>query len=244
MMTVKPSASLAKEPKLRAFAVTDRSEGTGGIVFARHAIVARREGACTFGDGDFESVECRRAPWADDYAGDSLPAWVLIDNGWHYEDAWTGETIDTDYLDERGLPIKGVIGTQHSLVFACQAHADAYATEETQRKAVEAKGIEEMQAIVLKRFPDALLTPSGSAFSQHAYASKDGGEFVLKQVIVSFEFPGMKIGPASARYDRPYNEAFEGLKPVFWCCGGDKEAFEAWAALSSSPEGAVLNNPS
>jgi len=37
---------------LKAYAVLEDCENTGGIVFARHSIVALRNGASTFGDGE------------------------------------------------------------------------------------------------------------------------------------------------------------------------------------------------
>lgn len=39
------SGPVRVQPKLRAFAVVEEGENTGGIVFARHAIVARKIGA-------------------------------------------------------------------------------------------------------------------------------------------------------------------------------------------------------
>lgn len=40
---------------LKAYAVLEHDENTGGIVFARHSVVARREGAARY-DDEFENV--------------------------------------------------------------------------------------------------------------------------------------------------------------------------------------------
>lgn len=75
-------AALPAKP-LKAYCVSEEHEGTGGIVFAHHNAVARRHGACEFGDGDWESVTCRRAPEFDQYAPGPVPDYALSDNGWY-----------------------------------------------------------------------------------------------------------------------------------------------------------------
>src|SRR5687767_14229018 len=47
---------VSETPALRAYAVTEEDEGTGGIIFARHAIVARRAGANEYNGGEFHGV--------------------------------------------------------------------------------------------------------------------------------------------------------------------------------------------
>ena len=55
--------------KMKAYAVTEEDENTGGIIYAEHNIVARRLGANEYADGEIAYVSCRRAPWADEYYG-------------------------------------------------------------------------------------------------------------------------------------------------------------------------------
>lgn len=67
---------------LKAYSVQGCDEGT--IVFARHNIVARREGANEL-NLDFDQVEsCRRAPELDGYAAQGrVPLRVLVEeHGW------------------------------------------------------------------------------------------------------------------------------------------------------------------
>ena len=116
-----------KAPKpLLAYSVTEEFEGTGGIVFARSAIAARRIGAERYADGEFENAQCRRAPYADEYAESGVvPASRLIAEGWHFECSGCSRTIDNDYLWERDIDPSDVVGTQDSSVYCnelCEAH--------------------------------------------------------------------------------------------------------------------------
>lgn len=87
-------------PPLRAFAVQEEDEGTGGIVFARHAVTARREGAAEYNGGDFSGLSCRRAAWADEYAPGPVPATIMVQHGWwmhcHGCDRKVGEGFENE----------------------------------------------------------------------------------------------------------------------------------------------------
>lgn len=122
-------------PAIKAFAVTEHDENTGAIIFAKHAIVARRLGANEYAGGELSYVSCRRAPWADAYAGRPIPARVMIANGWHFECSECDQRIDEDYLYDNRLPLDGVIGTQHSHVFCSKRCARRWYSMERRRKA-------------------------------------------------------------------------------------------------------------
>ena len=68
---------------MKAYQVTDQGPDAGAcVVFAEHAVVARRQGAQEL-DCEFESVSCARAPDFDAYALlGYVPADVLVDHGW------------------------------------------------------------------------------------------------------------------------------------------------------------------
>lgn len=228
---------------LKAFAVLEEGENTGGIVFARHAVVARREGAEQYNGGEFHGLSCRRAPWADEWAArdEDIPARVLIDHGWHFECAGCGHTIDNDWLYDEDLPLDGVTGTQSSIVYCsevceCRDKLRKAIARDHQRRAIEA-----LKAFVLKRFPGVAFAAKDN-WSTHAYASESYGRahsWQVQQVVVSFEFPGLKIGPATCRIERcqpPNGDRIGPIWPEFSCRYGDKEAFEAWVA---SPESRV-----
>lgn len=229
---------VAAEPRpLKAFTVLETSEGTGGIVFARHSVVARREGAAQFGDGDFHGVTCTRTQWADRYAdADEVPISEMIDHGWHFECGSCGQRIDNDYLLERDWVSEDVIGSQHSTVY-CNAVCEArQALHRAEAAYHERRWIRRFRRLVKRRFPDAVLVKGeGLTAEAHAYADKRQGRWAIQSVVVSFEFPGMQIAPATLRYSRKepsrWDRApFKYAKPEWSCCYGDKEAFEAYAA--------------
>ncbi len=69
---------------MKAYAVQEDYEGTGAIIFAKHAIQARRWGANEFNGGELGGMTCRRAPWADQYAPGPIPAEVMMEHGWSF----------------------------------------------------------------------------------------------------------------------------------------------------------------
>ncbi|WP_407146267.1 hypothetical protein [Bradyrhizobium sp. ORS 86] len=223
---------------MKAFAVTEDQENTGEIIFAEHAIVARRRGADEYNDGELSGITCRRAPWADKFEGQPVPAWVMIDNGWHFDCGHCGARIDSDYLYDEDLPLKGVIGTQHSLVY-CSAICEA---EDRLEQAIRAdhqrRAIEALSNFVRKRFPAVTIRADGNN-APHAYAAQRRGSWQVEQVVVSFDFPGMKIAPAQCRIDRSGirdDQLIGPLWPRFLCCNGDRDVFERWAASPESRE--------
>lgn len=235
----------------KAYAVNETYEETGGIVFAKHAIVARRIGAGQYADGEFSGVRCRRAPWADHCAETGIvPVSLMVDHGWHFECTGCGRRIDTDMAwiyedggedpettDEasryKGWTPDAIIGTQDSMVFCDQRCHDEHQAYEAERTRVQNRWIERFKKIVLRRFPDAQLVNDPERYRgyHHAFACKRNGRWHIDQVIVAFEYPGMKYGAAHLEYrwqDQNWLRK-RAEKPHFTCCGGDKDAFEAWA---------------
>mgnify|MGYP003558117020 FL=1 len=215
---------------LRAFSVTEEDENTGAIIFARHAITAAKAGADEYAGGDLGAVSCRRAPWADEYAGKPLPARAMIAHGWHFECSGCGKRIDEDFFYDNRLPLEGVIGTQHSRIYCGSRCARKEMSRERRRKAEQHRAIEAFKAIVLQRFPDADFCDAEQSHfrGHHAYVTEGRGGWHWRQVIVSFRFPGMHYGPATYRLDGGY-----GIGPYnagYTYCNGDRVAFAAWAA--------------
>lgn len=219
---------------LKAYAVQETCEGTGGIVFAKYAIVARRKGAGIFGDGDFHSVTCQRAKWADQYAElDVLPAKVMIANGWHFECSGCGATIDEDWLWDNDRELHDVIGTQHSMVFCgpvCEARHNLYQAEATY---IQKRMIRRFTRIIKRKFPDAEIVNEPSQLTPHAYSVKRWGKWRVEQVSVAFTFPGMTYGAARLEYRRDrYGGRQDRLgrpnRPYWTCPNGDQLAFQAF----------------
>lgn len=222
-----------REKPNKAFVVLEEMENTGGIVFAKTNAQARRIGASRFSDGDFDSVSCRRAPYADHCVGiGGVPASLLIENGWHFECSWSGERIDLDMLDERGLYVEDVVGDQEGLVFLNSVYEAEFWLEQARRAHFAKRSTRRLQQFVLAKFPDAKLLPKARF---DAGASVHCGKVILRHCRVPFDFPGQQIGPASLDYNRDRKGE---RKLGFRCCSGDREAFEAWAAAhKASREG-------
>jgi len=215
----------------KAFAVTEEDEGTGGIIFAKHAIVARREGANEYAGGEFDYVRARRAAWADHCAETKMvPASLMIEHGWHFECSGCGHRIDSDFLWERDLELSDVKGFQHTMVYCtprCEARDNL---ERAEAKHIETRWIRRLRKFVKRKFPDAVLLDGG-----HAYSAYRNGRRAIEQASVAFEFPGQVHGPASLRIDtktewpRGGPSISKRHKPAWSCCTGDKAVFEAWA---------------
>jgi hypothetical protein len=225
--------------KLKAFAVLEDYENTGGIVFSTTAVAARRQGANEYADGDFTAVSCRRAPWADRYAETgAVPVSHMVLHGWHFECAGCGVRIDSDLLWERNLEEEDIQGTQHSLAFCTRLCEARHNLERAEAKHRETRWIRRFKKIVKRRFPDAEIIENDDRFCRpHAYATTRGtGIWRVEQVIVSFRWPGQQWGPASLRIDTttewPRNapSVTKRGKPHWTCASGDREAFEAYAA--------------
>lgn len=214
---------------LKAYAVIEEFEGNGAIFFATHDIEARKRGADEFGDGDLRGISCRRAPWADKFADGKLPASVMIENGWRFDCCSCGATIDEDYLNEQDLPIEGVVGFMHTMVY-CNAVCEAtYDLDRAIAKQHEERALRHLTTWIKKRFPSVKFS-SQPMWKPHAYACERDGTWVVDQIVVSFKYPGAKYGLASVRVERrQHNHKLIGpIRPQFSCAGGDRETFEAW----------------
>lgn len=229
---------------LKAYAVLEHDERTGGILFARHAIVARKWGANEWGNGDLTSVSCNRMPGLDRFAeqGD-VPASVLVEMGWHFE-CWCGARIDEDSLVERGLAASDVIGCcGHGLVFCGQRCLHKFYRQRSQRRRFERRVVDRLQRFVAERLPGGAFT--GIKAKQHVYAEWHGRHLRLREAHISFAFPGMAIGPAQfvlSQPERHFRDRREPLGPptaAFWCFNGDSQAFEAFAAACRRQRGAA-----
>ena len=79
---------------------------------------------------------------------------------------------------------------------------------------------------LLRRFPDAIISVPGHAYA--GFTSIDG-RYLVEEISQNFEFPGMKIGPATLHQRRSHSSFIGPIRPQFYCCNGDKDAFKAYA---------------
>lgn len=229
-----PRPAKAARP-IVAFYVTDHESAE--IVFHRHGLAARRIGANELG-GDFDSVECRRLSWADEFAAQGwVPARECVARGWYFEECCgCGARIDEDTQEERGLTAERVHGWHGGLVYCC---AECAADDQRQREDREEFGaavIQRLREKVRQRFGDVEFV-TGS-WREHVYVTDD---FIVKEAVVSFNFPGQQLAPASLDWrnaDMWRQGSGVGLRgrepmgpaaPTYRVCNGDREAFEAWA---------------
>ena len=211
---------------MKAFTVQEPDEYTGGVYFAKRDIEARKAYANEYQDGEIGGLICRRAPWADEYAGQAIPARVMIANNWWFECTECGSRIDEDWLHDHGLPLEGVIGTQSSHVFCSASCHTKWEDRCAQEREIGKTMIATLKNMVRRRFGDVeFVTGTGK---EHYYVARHDDPMNVQQAFVSFKFPGATLGPASLRLDWGY-KAYGPIKPHYTCRAGDREAFEAFA---------------
>lgn len=218
----------------KAFLVTTDYDGTGGVVFAKSAIEARRYGASEWNDGELGGLHVRRERDFDQFDGSGVPAWLMVAKGWWFECSGCGMTINEDSLYDRGLPVEGVVGAECSRVYCC-ATCEADERARTAREAAVGNAfLWHLKQRVIDRFGPVEF--ANGAWKEHVYAREVDGTVHIGQGIVSFNFPGMRIGPASLRYNWGYGGQFGPPSPEYSVPRGDLEAFEAWAAARPSED--------
>nr|WP_250808484.1 hypothetical protein [Neorhizobium tomejilense] len=223
---------------LKAYAVLEKYEMTGEIFFASKAIYAARAGADEYAEGSLGGVQCRRAPWADKFAGKGVPAKLAVDHGWRFECAGCGITVDADIECAHGLPMAGICGTVSSSVYCSARCKWKSGVSDAKRKAEEARAIADFKEIVLSRFPDADFADDETEFrTHHAYVKRAAGTgfWHRGQVVVSFRYPGMEYGPACFRLDS--HDKIGPPNARYRACHGDVASFEAYARASDEAKG-------
>ncbi|MCC2107965.1 MAG: hypothetical protein KDJ40_10555 [Hyphomicrobiales bacterium] len=222
---------------LRAFAVLETDENTGSIYFASSNIAARRRGANDHADGEIRDVTCYRTPWADAFAHtQQVPASVAVANGWHFECAGCGARIDENTACEDLEPsqnggfdeivIRDIIGFVDGPVWCSPSCKEVDDERRRARRDAEQAAIAGVRAMILRRFPDAIISVPGHAYA--GFTSIDG-RYLVEEISQNFEFPGMKIGPATLHQRRSHSSFIGPIRPQFYCCNGDKDAFKAYA---------------
>ncbi len=217
-----------------AYSYLDTDEYTGGIVFARSNIEARKLGANLLDRDEIAGLEVRRRADLDKYEQTGVPAWLLVAEGWRFECDGCGMQINDCSFEDEGLSVTGIVGIEGRAIYcghACRMEARA---ERAARKAFGAAFVDMLQDLVRDRFPD--FEHNFGSYNGRSYIpSWSGPPYCVVWASIQFEFPGMKFGPACLRYDHhgPNGQTLIGpVRPEFFCPGGDREAFEA--AISGS----------
>lgn len=217
---------------LKAYAILEDCENTGGIIFAAHSIVALRRGASQFGDGDITGWAATRAPWADSYAPGPVPSLVCIDNGWHFECHGCGVNIDSDCEDfdvEPGEPVRLLkpVEDGHG-IFCAEECRDRYLIERTERKIYEQWMLDLVRARLRIAVPGAVEVVNPASLYPHVHVEKKHGLWILRSAVLAFTFPGATVGVAHLRMD----DETPGANVTV--CQGDLAAWEAWRGNSKA----------
>lgn len=178
---------------LKAYVVTEVCDGMGGVVFARFHAQARREGSYEYGDGDWDSVECRRAPEFDQYAPGPVPILSLLEHGWWMECSECQRRIDQEEVEVMRRPPVIIGNTRLFCSPWCRLKMVEW---QGQRRADEKLGMT-LARMYLPSFCDVL---SGTIIIEHG----DWRRNRKRKTILGahFTFPGALHGGGSWREDR------------------------------------------
>ena len=226
-MKTPPYPALAA--RLKAFSVLERSEGTGGVVFAKSAIAARRIGASIYASGEFESVEAKRMPWADQYSATGIvPAKDLVAQGWYFECHGCGVKIDYELFEETAIEPDDIEGSQDApyCTSVCKAK---YQLERALAERMQKRWIRRFKRLIKAKFPQASFEGKDYEMAPHAFASRANGIMRLEQIHVPFRLEGLEYAPPSLRIDRQRTTTRDEKRPCrpYWSCSAaDHEAFK------------------
>jgi len=224
-MTRRPS------PEARvAYTYNETDEWSGGVVFARSNIEARRMGANLLNMDEIAGLTVQRRPDLDQYADTGVPARVLVEEGWWFECHGCGLRINDYRMEDAGLPVSGIVGYEQGRVYCSHACRMESRAEDAARDAFGKAFLDMLQDMVRARFPGAEIHFGDG---RHHASVPRYWPLVAQQAVVEFEWPGQKIGRASLEYHHAtdYGATLIGpVRPEFRCCNGDREAFEAFAA--------------
>lgn len=197
---------------LKAYVVTEIAEDHGGVVFARFHAEARRKGANEFGDGDWDSVECRRAPEFDQYAPGPISPLVLIEKGWWFECTDCSRTVNMDSIFD--LKLRPVVTQNH---IYCSPWCRLDFVERKGRRVAKEKLGATMAALVLPSFCSVT-----RGYVNHVHDPRTGR---INEVLGAFfTFTGSKHGNGVWRSDSA---------DLVSISKGDREAFQQLKAEHS-----------
>lgn len=206
-----------------AFSVQEMDEGTGGIVFAKSNVAARRYGANQYNDGEFAGLRVQRQAWADQFAPGPVPFAELFARGWYQECCGCGDRIEDGAEDRHGKPKVFNIVEDNNGIFCRPRCRQVFLTERRHRKAAE-----ERAKAALKEFIQAKIGQVEFVGSDHAFVQRTRPGWIASQVIVRFSYPGAQLGPATCRFERRHHELIGPVQPLFYCPTGDQDAFTAY----------------
>lgn len=221
----------------KAYICMDTYECTGGVIFAKSNIAARKIAANEWNDGELGGLSVRRAPGLDKYSDTKrVPAWELIvKHGWNWEDgcSYCGQSLNYDDLEDAGKDPTKVVGFDGTHVYCDDKCHQSYMAAEKRKNEAGQYFLDEMIRRVKERFGDVDIART------HHYTVERDGCITTEQAIVDFDFPGRKFMHASWRYSKDSYKPCETMMPhtvSLTCSHGDKEVFEQWATSLTPPQ--------
>lgn len=191
-----------------AWQVREPSEGHGCIVFQRHCLAARREGARELGE-EFDYVECTRAPQFDQYVElGKVPPMALLAAGWRFECNYCGHTVmDDDERDgcdeDEKTPLDEIVVIGQA-VYCNQGCKDSRDKEKADRELA----FQTFKGLVKAERPDLTFT-------------EFRGDWPCITMVADFTFPGSRIGGSARDQNGDGN--------ITWhIAQGDMEAWEQY----------------
>jgi hypothetical protein len=185
----------------KAYHVGEGSEGEHVITFATSSAQARREGGNELGLEFNEVSFCRRAPWADEFAGQPfIPAKAYHDQGWWLYCNNCETQLYEDAEDDDGNPLTIIYAGRHA--YCDQGCKDC---RDKQIADANAKG-EAFQAKVLEMRPDLTFIEWSIGWPCISMSAK-------------FKFPGCQYGGSVSDHDGDGNL-------VWYVAQGDKAAWD------------------
>lgn len=215
----------------KAYTCTESCEGTGGIVFAKSNIEARKSAASIWGDGDLAGWRIYRSPGLDKYRNSDVPTQVLIEDGWFFECHGCGMKMDETSLADELLPVSGVVGKQNGRSFCSHQCRMDHSARTAAAKAYGEAFLDMMKEGLAKRFAGAEL--SFGEHRHHVYVHSWDSPLVVQQARVGFSYPGAKLGSAHLCYDKNGPNNYDEVSCGRWYYSvpfGDVKTYEAWAA--------------
>lgn len=214
----------AKPKPLLAYAVQEEDEGTGGIVFARSGIAARRDGAAEFNGGEFGGLTCRRAPWADEFAPGPVPLIVMARNGWWHECPGCGARVGQGYDNEKRdrFDMVEVANGLYCRPTCRVRHLD----REARNTIADAMEIHGLRHALWLHAPGVTLTEH--SYVRHTVDFAKGEADGYAAAWVGFTFPGAISNTGRFGYDKP------GEKPHVTVLASDKAAWDVWRESTKS----------
>ncbi|MEN5236645.1 hypothetical protein ABE459_03965 [Pseudomonas sp. TWI923] len=207
-MSRKPKADPVSR-KVLAYTVETNDPEESTIQFATSNAAARRQGADEIGT-DFGAVSCRRAQWADQYAGQRfIPAQAYIDAGWWFDCNHCGTKCDSDASRwdeeaETDIPLDLVFDGR---VVYCSAECKEGHEAEVAARNARFEGFKER---VVAAQPGVTFTEFIGGYPRCGDSAR-------------FTFPG-------ARYGGSVSEAEDGQGLKWYVAQGDKAAWDYFIA--------------